>query len=109
MKHPQLVTSVIVLMTMAFVTGCVSLETAAPPVATLPSPSPELDQGRLLYISKCAHCHTVEPVTKYSLARWNEILPDMAERTKLDSAQSLAVRAYVLAVLRTLPASATTH
>ena len=107
MKHPQLATSVIVLMTMAFVTGCVSLETAAPPVATLPSP--ELDQGRLLYISKCAHCHTVEPVAKYSLTRWDEILPDMSERTKLDSAQSLAVRAYVLAVLRTLPATATTH
>lgn len=96
-----------VLLLLAAMTGasCVSLEQAAPPVALL-SPSVvnnnavKVSQGRDIYVTRCAKCHSVEPVTKYSRARWEgDILPDMAEETKLTANEADAVKAYVLAVL----------
>lgn len=86
--------------------ACVSLDQAAPKPETLPAamhqgtPS-QLALGRKLYVTKCAACHSVEPVRKYSLHQWeHEILPDMAEETNLDAAETAAVRAYVLSVLK---------
>ncbi len=84
--------------------ACVSLEEAAPPVGTLPvhartAPPSQLAHGRDLYITKCAKCHSPEPVRNYSPARWREIIPEMAEETKLSDAETAALRAYVFAVL----------
>lgn len=99
-----------VLLVVAALSGgaCVSLEQAAPLVGTLSahahagSPS-QLAHGRDLYITKCAKCHSVEPVRKYPLAQWeHEILPEMNEETKLTPEECAAVRAYVLTVLKTL-------
>jgi mono/diheme cytochrome c family protein len=98
-----------VLLLIAALTGgsCVSLEQAAPLVETLPlrlraGTSAQLAHGRELYITKCAKCHSVEPVRKYPLAQWeHEILPEMNEETKLTPQESAAVRAYVLTVLKT--------
>jgi mono/diheme cytochrome c family protein len=86
--------------------ACVSLEVAAPPVEALPmtvsaGKQTQLAQGRLIYITKCAKCHSVEPVKKYPREAWeHEIIPEMAKETNLDAAETEAVRAYVLAVLR---------
>ncbi len=87
------------------VTGCVSLEQAAPPVAmlgltTTTSKLASLEQGRNIYITRCAKCHSVEPVQKYSLARWKEILPEMSIKSKLGQQDAIAVSAYVMAVLK---------
>ena len=59
--------------------GCVSIEKAAPPVATFaeqPSGAKrmQLEQGRTIYITKCAKCHSPEPVKRYSATRWEDIL-----------------------------------
>ena len=83
--------------------ACASLEERAPTVAMLAvsTPSPrELGAGREIYVTKCARCHSVESVRKYSPAQWDEIMPDMAEKTKLYPAAAAAVNAYVRAVLR---------
>ncbi len=87
--------------------ACVTLEQAAPLVETLPphlrtGTSSQLAHGRDIYITKCAKCHSVEPVEKYPLAQWeHEILPEMSEETKLTPEEAAAVRAYVLTVLKT--------
>lgn len=82
-------------------TGCVSLEQIAPPVGALASShSVQVAVGRDLYITKCAKCHAPEPVIRYSAERWKEIIPDMAEETKLTAEETAAVGAYVMAVLR---------
>lgn len=87
--------------------SCVSLEQAAPPVALLTSVVDNhhlanLSLGRDLYVTRCAKCHSVEPVTKYSREKWmQDILPDMAEESKLTANETAAVKAYVLAVLAT--------
>ena len=77
--------------------GCVSLDTAAPQ-AGLPGTGP-LAEGRAMYVGQCAKCHAVEPVLKYSHSEWAGIMPDMAERTKLNPAETAAVTAYVVRVL----------
>lgn len=69
----------------------------APPVVEA---SPELARGRTIYVTKCAKCHAPEPVAKYSLAKWHEIMPEMAEETKLSPADTAAVMAYVEHTLR---------
>jgi mono/diheme cytochrome c family protein len=77
----------------AIVSGCASLDlnNIAPPVTA----SPQLERGRLIYVTKCAACHAPEPVRKYSAAKWEEIIPDMAEDTKLNVQDVAAVAAYV--------------
>lgn len=86
-------------------TACVSLEEMAPPVSALPHRSissastAQLAHGRDIYITKCAKCHSVEPVLKYPLSQWqHEILPEMSEETKLNPQEVAAVSAYVHAV-----------
>lgn len=103
---------------MTGLSGCVSLDTAAPAPATVlasprvprpglpdkaPADSATLALGRDLYVGRCAKCHAVEPVRDYSPAEWATLMPDMAERTKLTAAETAAVTAYVHAVLRMPP------
>ncbi len=73
--------------------GCanLSLDVIAPPVSS----SPQLERGRLLYVTKCTACHAAEPVRNYSLADWSKIVPDMAKESKLNEQDTAAVGAYV--------------
>lgn len=80
--------------------GCQSLEQIAPPVAVVSmQPNDKLRLGRDLYVTKCAKCHAPEPILKYSASKWEEIVADMAEETKLTDHETAAVREYVMAVL----------
>ncbi len=78
------------------ITACQSLDQAAPQMAG----SEQLAHGRTIYVTKCAKCHAPEPVRNYSVASWEEIIPEMALETKLSAAETAAVHAYVMAVLR---------
>ena len=89
--------------------SCVSLETAAPPVATLRSSnlhsSAQLESGRQIYVGKCTKCHSAEPIRNYPLAEWiDDIMPEMSEKSKLTGEENASVLAYVQAVLKTPPA-----
>jgi hypothetical protein len=88
----------------AGLTSCGTLSTMAPPVEQLAAgsrgPAGALALGRDLYIGRCAKCHSVEPVLKYTAAEWAVIIPDMAERTKLNAAEEAALKDYVDAVLK---------
>lgn len=80
--------------------NCQSLNEAAPPVATAaPHAAAQLEFGRNLYVTKCAKCHAPEPVRKYSVSKWEELIPEMAEETRLTPGETAAVRDYVMAVL----------
>jgi mono/diheme cytochrome c family protein len=86
--------------------GCVAIEALAPPVTpTMASAArisaSDLDQGRQIYVRRCATCHAIDPVNKYSGARWGEIIDDMAHEAKLTSEEKARVLAYVLAAGRT--------
>ena len=75
--------------------GCASMniDVIAPPPAA--SASSQLSQGRQLYVTKCAKCHTPEPVKKYSRAEWHKIMPEMVEETNLNAADTAALQAYI--------------
>ncbi len=84
--------------------ACVSLEQAAPPVAMLGLPLNgskviAIARRREIYITRCAKCHSVEPVKSYTPAEWKKIMPVMVEKTKLSPEDDVDVRAYVTAVL----------
>ena len=86
------------------VSSCVSIEKAAPPVVVLNISAERyktssLEQGRDIYITRCARCHSVEPVKDYTRTKWDHILPDMVHETKLKPDEAKAVHDYILAVL----------
>lgn len=88
--------------------GCVAVEKLAPPVTASMSGSAgtspaTLEAGRRLYVGRCASCHSIDPVSKYSAARWREIIADMAHRSKLTATENEAVLAYVLAARTSSP------
>ena len=84
--------------------GCTGLEQIAPVMVAGGGAAPgTLHEGRRIYLSQCASCHTPLAITDYSRAQWATIMPDMAERTKLNGAQTAAVTAYVAAVLQNPP------
>ena len=84
--------------------GCVSLEQAAPPVATLglswsDKKLARMEQGRDIYVTRCAKCHSAEPIKKYSQMEWEKIMPKMSVKTKLTFTEDALVRDYVSGVL----------
>ena len=84
--------------------GCQTLAEMAPPVgsefrAVAVRRSVDLvtlELGREVYLTDCARCHSIEPISRYSAERWRKILPRMARETKLDARREAAVEAYVM-------------
>ena len=64
-------------------------------------PASTLEEGRRLYTGRCATCHSIDPVGKYSVPRWREIIADMADRAKLKPTERDAVLAYLIAARET--------
>ena len=100
----QLFIRAILLIAVMACAACVTLEQAAPPIELLAGAAgagehAKLVLGRDLYITRCAKCHTVEPVTKYSLEHWQNVMPEMAGKSHLTATETDAVMAYVLKVL----------
>ena len=62
-----------------------------------------LEAGRTTLTTRCASCHRVYPVAAYSPAGWAGIVEKMAERSKLDAAQTAALVAYLTAAHATPP------
>ena len=52
---------------------------------------------------KCTRCHSVQPIGKYSVARWRGIVDDMSARANLSAAQKAQLLAYIAAARETMP------
>ena len=57
-------------------------------------------QGRKIYYGRCTACHQPEPVEYYTLAEWDALLPEMSEDAKLNAQQQQALRAFIVAELK---------
>ncbi len=68
-------------------------------------PVENLERGRTIYITKCARCHSPEPVAAYSEAKWRETLPRMSGQSMLTPQETADVRDYVLLTLRVMNSS----
>ena len=62
--------------------------------------SPENEQGRKLYIAKCARCHKLYEPVKYDDKTWDSWMTKMREKAKLNDAQYRQLSTY-LQTLRT--------
>ena len=87
--------------------GCVSMDAIAPPVTTAMagtgSRQEALEKGRRIYTGACTACHAADPVGKYSVPRWREIVDEMSERTKLTEADQVALLDYIAAAHKVVP------
>ena len=63
---------------------------------TIDFPSGEIAEGDYLYTENCGSCHKFKTITKYSEAQWKKIVPNMAEKAKLDATQENKILQYVL-------------
>ena len=59
--------------------------------------SAELEEGKMLWESKCDRCHKLYLPESHSKARWEAILPRMSKRSKLNEDEAGKVRGYIMA------------
>ena len=84
--------------------GCLTIEEMAPPVGpefssirTNGATRAVLERGREVYLVDCTRCHSVEPISRYSIDRWRAIIERMGPQSKLDESRTAALQAYVVA------------
>jgi len=58
-------------------------------------PTAEIAQGQYLYEGKCATCHKLKTVDKYSTEQWAKILPDMANKAKLPDNETALIQEFI--------------
>ncbi|HVM90071.1 MAG TPA: hypothetical protein VMT76_17925 [Puia sp.] len=56
----------------------------------------ELNQGKAIYEANCNKCHRYKAPQTKSEKKWNKVIPKMAKKAKLDSAQQQLVLKYVI-------------
>lgn len=57
----------------------------------------QMDEGKKLMQGNCGKCHKLFSPESRSVEKWENILPSMVKRSKLNDAQGNKVRAYILA------------
>ena len=63
----------------------------------------DLDMGYKLYVKKCGGCHSMYSPKYYKNDEWEKLLPEMIERSKLNSVEELQVRKYIYTMNRSFP------
>lgn len=61
-----------------------------------PFPNASIAEGSALYAANCGSCHGLKKVENYNHAQWIKIVPDMAEKAKMDATQEAKILDYVL-------------
>ena len=62
-----------------------------------------LERGRRVFLTRCTECHTVQPIGKYSVERWQHIANWMAPYANLSESDRAALIAYLGSARRSLP------
>ena len=83
------------------VAGCAP---SAPPVVTAADATrthvalAELQEGRAMLVSKCSGCHVTPLPAEHRAGEWPLKLDEMADRSRLDTAQRRVIEAYLVAM-----------
>lgn len=56
----------------------------------------QMAEGKTLFEADCAKCHRLHQPEEHDIAKWENVLPRMTKRAKMDDAQAGMVRAYIL-------------
>ena len=57
--------------------------------------TPELAEGKDLFVNNCAKCHSLKNPNNYTAEEWKPILDKMAKRAKISDAEKEKVYKYV--------------
>ena len=114
-RHKMMTTKTAEMLTVAvlaalIVAGCMTTRQLAPPVEDITTAGMEaegvgahsfyetaaLTRGRDIYLTQCISCHAPEPIDRYTLDQWREILPDMAHEARLNESQISDLSTYVI-------------
>lgn len=57
----------------------------------------DMAEGKSLWQTNCNKCHKLYEANDYNVGKWENVLPRMNKRAKLDDTQAGKVRAYLLA------------
>ncbi len=90
------------------VSGCATTDQLAPPVderTVALGDDDGLDRetlvrGREVYLTRCTHCHSPEPIDLYPLEEWPSILDRMVAQSRLSAREQTDLRAYVTTTRR---------
>lgn len=64
-------------------------------VESMKFPNDRVGEGYSYYSTTCARCHNAKTVTDYSREQWDKILPNMAQRAKMDTISTAKVDEYI--------------
>lgn len=84
--------------------GCASLprasaETAVRAQARWPGVTlAQLEQGRAVYVQRCAGCHALPLPDSRTEQQWQAVLDEMGDEAKLTSAERVLVERFILSV-----------
>jgi len=56
----------------------------------------QLEEGKLIWQGSCKKCHALFTPESRGVEKWENVLPRMAKRAKLDDTAAAKVRAYLL-------------
>ncbi len=70
-------------------------EKTIPNVSEVELPTVELKSGKAIYTKKCHRCHKLKTIDSYSAEQWDNILPDMAHKSRLSDSDEALVKAYI--------------
>ncbi|MBD0331813.1 MAG: cytochrome c [Chitinophagaceae bacterium] len=56
-----------------------------------------VEQGHIIYTTKCGRCHGLKKVNDYTAERWEVIIKKMAPKARLNDQESKQITAYVMA------------
>lgn len=68
-------------------------------VESMTFPNERVGEGYSLYSTTCSRCHNTKPVAEYTREQWDNILPNMAQRAKMDTTSTAKVDDYINWVL----------
>jgi hypothetical protein len=68
--------------------------TIYPPKETV---APDTLAGKRIFTNRCGRCHALPLPDQFSVKRWDNILPVMIPRARLNNEESLHVRTWLLA------------
>jgi hypothetical protein len=90
------------LSTLVAFSSCETVSSSAPTVTQVMlsknADARSLTEGRNLFVNRCIDCHSLPPISKYSLERWPGLVQKMSGRAHLQPMERDAIVAYILAV-----------
>jgi hypothetical protein len=58
--------------------------------------APDTLAGKRIYANRCRNCHDLPLPQQFNIKRWDEILPDMFVRARLNNEEGLHVRTWIM-------------